>query len=223
MKKKLNIYCVLFILALILGNGLDFAFSFSDMKRLCSEGIAEVKDNMDNDRFENYNVVGVTFHPKVFFGDSCKDSVYNEITKEKEAVYYSSIMVQVPKEKSSSSMENDTLSLIGSIIAIVGNLGFWVIFFITIRSVKRGNVFLLSVSSYLTKAAIFLFVAYVGDWMISWGAYNYAKEMVEIANYEIAPDFIYSSSKLYIGFGLLLLAQIIKHGKELKDENELTI
>ena len=33
----------------------------------------------------------------------------------------------------------------------------------------------------------------------------------------------YCNSDLYIAFGLLLLAQIIKHGKELKEEQELTI
>lgn len=126
-------------------------------------------------------------------------------------------------DKSASSLSNSALSAIGDILEAVGFVGFWIIFFKVIRSVKRGGVFLSSVASYMKKAAIFLLVAYIGELMWSIAHYNYVKEMIELANYNILPELHFGDSKLYVAFGLMLLSQIIMHGKELKDEQDLTI
>lgn len=219
MKKKLNLYCVMFILAIVLGSCMDSFVFFKDIKGIFSEAITEV-DQIDT---EDYNSVAISVLPKSLLNETTQDSIYNEITKEKEGITYDRIEVRVPREKSVSSLSNKALSTIGDTLAAVGFLGFWIIFFKVIRSVKRGDVFLGSVASYIKKAAIFLLVAYIGELMSSIAHYNYTKEMIEMANYNIIPNFHFSDSKLYVAFGLMLLSQIIMHGKELKDENELTI
>ena len=225
MKKKLNLYCLMFILAVGFGVAVDFVTGFNDMRNSFVEGWKDGNADWGKEVPYKYKDVHVTFRTKSFSVDNAtsKDSIYNENTKEKEAISYNSITMQVPKDKAQSSTSTDVLIGIGSILVAIGCLGFWVVFFLAIRSVKRGDVFLSSVASYLNKAAIFLLLVYVGEWVLTWAHYEYVKEMVDIANYDIVPNFEYCNSDLYIAFGLLLLAQIIKHGKELKEEQELTI
>lgn len=219
MKKKLNLYCIMFILSIVLGSCVNFAVYFKDIKSMCSAAITEV----DKIGYEDYNPVAISVLPKSLFNDAPQDSIYNEITKEKEAVDFDRIEVRVPKEKSVSSLSNNALSTVGSILAMVGFLGFWVVFFKVIRSVKRGDVFISSVASYMKKAAIFLIVAYIGELMDAMAHYIYVTEVIELADYNIIPELHFNDSKLYVAFGLMLLSQIIMHGKELKDEQDLTI
>lgn len=215
----------MFIMAVGLGVAVDFVTGFNEMKTSFVEGCRDGNADWGKAAPYKYEDVHVTFRTKSFSADNAisKDSIYNDNTQEKEAINYNRITVQVPKDKANSSTFSNVLIGLGSILVAIGCLGFWVIFFLAIRSVKQGDVFLSSVASYLNKASIFLLLVYVGEWVLSWAHYVYVKEMVEIANYEIVPNFEYNNSNLYIAFGLLLLAQIIKHGKELKDEQDLTI
>lgn len=225
MKKKLNLYCLLFIFAVGFGITINFVAGFKDMKIGFMEAWKGESAEWGKEDPDQYNIAHVTFRPKSFSKDNKlgKDSIYNEITKEKEPVSYNSVDVYISKEKSPSPALSGSLIGIGSILHAIGIIGFWIVFFKAIRSVKHGDVFLLSVASYLTKAAIFLLIVYIGEWVLTWANFEYTKEMVEITNYEIVPDFLYNNSNLYMAFGLLLLSQIIKHGNELKEEQELTI
>lgn len=225
MKKKLNLYCLLFIFAVGFGITLDFVTGFTDIKNAFMEGKRDADEEWRKAAPYRYENADVRFRSKSFSMKQGigKDSIYNEITKEKEALSYNRMVVHVPKDKSCSSSYSEFLLGVGSTLYSVGILGFWIIFFMAIRSVKRGEVFLRLVASNLIKAAIFLLIAYVAEWVITWAHYEHAREMVEIANYEIVPNFKYNNSNLYISFGLLLLSQIIKHGTELKEEQELTI
>lgn len=225
MKKKLNLYCLMFILAVGFGVTIDFVTGFNDMRNGFVEGWKDSNTDWGKEAPYEYVDVYVPFRTKSFSVDNVlsKDSIYNKNTQEKEAINYNRITVQVPKDKAQSSFTAVFLTGIGSLLVAIGCLGFWIVFFRAIRSVKRGDVFLSSVASYLNKAAIFLLLVYVGEWVLTWAHYKLVKEMVDIANYEIVPNFEYSNSDLYIAFGLLLLAQIIKHGEELKEEQELTI
>ncbi len=215
----------MFILAVGFGITVDFVTGLNDMRNGFVEGWNDGRADWGKVAPYKYEDVPVTFRTKSFSADNAisKDSLYNNKTQENEAIRYDRITVQVPKDKAQSSTTTDVLIGIGSILVAVGCIGFWVVFFLAIRSVKRGDVFLTSVASYLNKAAMFLLLVYVGEWVFTWAHYEYVREMVDIANYEIVPNFEYSNSDLYIAFGLLLLAQIIKHGKELKEEQELTI
>lgn len=223
MKKKLNLYCLLFIMAVGLGFALDFVAGIDYFMLGFTEGQKDADAMYGRAEAYKYNDVYVTFRPKSFYQGDTTDSIYNEITNEMEAVNYNKLTVQVPKEKSQISTLCNVLKGGGSMLYSVGILGFWVIFLLTIRSVKRGEVFLLSVANYLAKAAVFLIVAYVGQWLITWGDYEHAKALVSVANHEVVPNFSYDNSYLYVAFGLLVISQIIKQGKELKDEQELTI
>lgn len=225
MKKKFNLYCLMFILAVGFGVAVDFVTGFNDMRNSIVEGWKDENTDWGKEAPYKYVDLDVPFRTKSFSVDNAlsKDSIYNRKTQEKEAISYNRITVQVPKDKVQSSTSTDVLIGIGSFLVVIGCLGFWVVFFLAIRSVKRGDVFLSSVASYLNKAAIFLLLVYIGEWVFTWAQYELVKGMVDIANYEIVPNFEYSNSDLYIAFGLLLLAQIIKHGKELKEEQDLTI
>ena len=226
MKRKLNIYCIMFIMAVAVGITINLVTGYQELLTSFAEGKKSADDEWDKQGAYKYDDVYVTFRPKSFSVGNYigHDSIDNAKTNEREAVSYRSITVQVPSEKARpATAYSNTLLAIGSILYGIGILGFWIIFIITIRSVKRGEVFLLNVASHLMMAAIFLLVAYAAQWVFIWAAYERAIELVAIADYEIVPNYEYDNSLLYIAFGLMLLSQIIKQGKELKDDQELTI
>lgn len=226
MKKRFHLYCMLFLLSVGCGIAIDTITGFSDMVQGFSEGWHDA--DVDNGKEEpyKYNDINVFFRHKSFrIGDAAlgTDSVFNVKANEKEAVNYNKVTVHVSKEKVEMSSLGETLIGVGSLLYSVGILGFWVIFIMIVRSVSKGDVFLHFIANRMTKAAVFLILVYVGQWIVIWGSYEMTVSMVQLEGYEIVPHFQYDNSYLYTGFGLILLAQIIKYGKEMKEENELTI
>lgn len=218
MKKKFHIYCVLFLLSVGCGIAIDVITGYKEMVQSFNAGW--------HGEEEPYNDINVTFRPKSFRTENATfgtDSVYNVITKEKEAVHFNNAVVHVGKDKVELPSFADKLIGLGSLLYVVGILGFWYIFVGIVRSFNDGEVFHHFVASRIMKTSVFLLVMYLAQWIITWGWNDISQSMVQIEGYEIVPHFQYNNSYLYTAFGLMLLAQIIKHGKELKEENELTI
>lgn len=153
----------MFILAVGFGITVDFVTGFNDMRIGFVEGWKDGNADWDKEAPYKYEDVPVTFRTKSFSADNAisKDSLYNNKTQENEAIRYDRITVQVSKDKAQSSTTTDVLIGIGSMLVAVGCIGFWVVFFLAIRSVKRRDVFLTSVASYLNKAAMFLLLVYI--------------------------------------------------------------
>ena len=226
MKKRFHFYCMLFLLSVGCGIAIDTITEFKDFVNGFSEGWHDADVDWGKEEPYKYKDINVFFRPKSFrLGDATlgTDSVYNVLANEKEAVNYNQINVHVSKDKVKMSSLGENLIGFGCILYSVGFIGFWVIFIMIVRSFSRGDVFLHSVANRVTKAAVFLIISYLAQWIVIWGSYELAVSMVQLEGYEIVPHYQYDNSLLYTGFGLILLAQIIKYGKEMKEENELTI
>lgn len=112
-------------------------------------------------------------------------------------------------EKSGIGISSIICSGICTVISLFIILWILVIVFKTIRSIRRGEVFVSQVSKYIERSGILLVALYVVDFIGS------------LVLTMIFADHIHMY--LITGFALMIISQIILMGKELKEDQELTI
>jgi len=99
----------------------------------------------------------------------------------------------------------------------------FVIVFGVIRSVIRSEVFASSLARKLERAGILLVViqllCYAGAYVITYSL----KQMVHLAYYEIKGVAYPSDIFIIVGLILMIVSQIVLMGKDMKEEQELTI
>lgn len=230
MKKRFHIYCTLFLLSIGCGIAIDAITEYEEISDSFSAGWNSGWNSAYAQKGEEgsykYYDIAVSFRPvsatakDATFGT---DSVYNVIAKEKEEVHYNNVVMHIGNDKVEWPSFGENILGLGSLLYIIGIIGFWYFLIVIVRYFRNGDVFLHDIANSLTKAAVFLLVSYLAEWIIIWAWHEMSTSMVELEGYEIVPHFDYNNTHLYISFGLLLLAQIIKYGKEMKEENELTI
>jgi len=98
-----------------------------------------------------------------------------------------------------------------------------VMVFRVIKSIRKGEVFVSNIAHYLEK---------LGAWIIAFVFANFglyclyvytAKQMFSLAHYEIVYNCALDTTSIILGLVLMIISQIILMGKELKEEQELTI
>lgn len=101
----------------------------------------------------------------------------------------------------------------------------WIIVltFKIVRRLRKGEVFIIQVSQYLHRTGWMLVSYYVLAFIYSYAGYLYLSKRVFLAQYEIVPHCDTNVLVLILGFVLLIISQVILMGKDLKEEQELTI
>ncbi len=92
-----------------------------------------------------------------------------------------------------------------------------------IRNVRTGNVFVADIAKKLETLGIMLVGLYFADLITSYAIAQYNIHHVFMADYDIV--FCNTSNIMYIisGLAFMVVSQVILMGKELKDEQDLTV
>ena len=98
----------------------------------------------------------------------------------------------------------------------------FVIVFQVLRSVSRKEVFVTRIAKKLELAGILLAAIWLWDYIRSFIATQILVEYVDMAYYDIK-WFYANFTCLVIGLALMIVSQVILMGKELQEEQELTI
>lgn len=115
------------------------------------------------------------------------------------------------------------LVIVGGLLTL--GLFVWVMILVyhILRSVRSGEVFVSQVARYMHQLG-WMFVGYYFFMSISsYCIYLYLKSTFQVAHYYIVYHNEANILLLILGFSLLIISQIILLGKDLKDEQELTI
>lgn len=136
-------------------------------------------------------------------------------------------LVEVQKVKLTSLSEGDMTTLvIGIIVRIITiALGVWmcIIIWRILRSVMRGEVFVSRVARQLeTTGLLIVGIDLLTRAFLCYATHNWL-EQIQMAHYNIEGNYGGDVHILIIGAVLLVVSQVILKGKELKDEQELTI
>ena len=110
-------------------------------------------------------------------------------------------------------------------IIVITIVVIWILYMVyrLIRNIRRGNIFVAQVAKYLETTGILLSALYLYDLAASYIIYLFCSKNIYLADYYIV--FKNESNIMYIitGLALMIISQIILMGKELKEEQELTV
>lgn len=117
-----------------------------------------------------------------------------------------------------------TVIFITSIIISLAML-IWVLCLVIklIRSIRRGEIFVSNVSKYLETTGRLLSVIYIIQFISSYAEALFFMRNIKLAEYDVVFQNNTNSMLIITGLALMIISQIILMGKDLKDEQELTI
>ena len=101
----------------------------------------------------------------------------------------------------------------------------WIICLIfgLLRKIHRDKVFVEKVSRRMKTTGILLSSLFIFQWIIQYIMNQYCIKHFALANYAIVDKVDANGMLILTGLGLIIFSHIIMMGKELKDEQELTI
>ena len=125
-----------------------------------------------------------------------------------------------------SRVESDIpMYIIGS-GAVVSIIVFLCILYMVIKliiKIRRGEIFVTKVTKYLEVTGILLTFLYLYTLLVSYIATQYFISTIHLADLSIVFKNECNSMYIFTGLALMIISQIILMGKDLKDEQELTI
>jgi hypothetical protein len=231
MTKKLKIYSTLFVVALIV-------LVMSDTFHYSAMGWSPAPDNKMEfaelpSEFEKRDSIpgGVvsTGVPLISYDVNVKSwsradhkALLSTAQGQTYRVDMQKIKVSIPASRTGSKVP---LYFIASsaIFAIIVCL--WVLWLIIklVRSIRRGEIFVTKVAKYLEITGILLSVLYLNALIVSYSITQYFIANIHLADHSIVFKNECNSMYLLTGLGLMIISQIILMGKDLKEEQELTI
>lgn len=239
MNKKLKLYSTIFIVALVIPIITSVVkydtSSFSDPKEKL-EYTEEPQDYVINEKVNDEGqVVEKSRKPELAFSVNVEPIetpngkvLMSESFGQRYKVNMQTVSLALPLDKVKA--ENSSLYYVWAsvvLIAIVvgGVLGIWTLWLVfkVIRNVRRGEIFVAQFATLLDKLGKLLVVYYVMEFVIGFVFAQYCIHNIHIAGYRIVFHDMSNGMYFFTGLGLMIISQIILMGKELKDEQELTI
>ena len=231
MTKKLKIYSTLFVVALIV-------FVVGDTFHYSSMGWSSAPDDKMEfaelpSEFEKRDSIpgGVvsTGVPLISYevnvqswGRADHKALLSTAKGQTYKVDMKKIKVSIPSSRAGSQVPFYFIAS-SAIFAIIVCL--WVLWLIIklITSIRRGEIFVTKVAKYLEITGILLSVLYLNALIVSYGITQYFIANIHLADHSIVFKNECNSMFILTGLGLMIISQIILMGKDLKEEQELTI
>ncbi len=150
---------------------------------------------------------------KVLLSKSKNQTYQVEMTKVNLGVPINRVQSHIPS----------ILILSTAAVAIIVAIWILVLVFKLIFKIRKGEIFVTKVSKYLETAGILLSFLYLFTLAASYLTTQYFINHIQMADYYIV--FKNECDGMYIltGLGLMMISQIILMGKDMKEEQDLTI
>ena len=232
MSKKLKIYSTLFVIAFI-------AVGFSNSFLFRSMGWSPAPDNkmefaelpaeyMTTDTLEDGGTVS-TGHPCFSYElnvHSWSRPDHKVLLSTAQGQTYKvdmkKINISIPASRGGFHFPHYLLgsSIIFWVIAFVWI--FWMVFKVIVK-IRHGEIFVSKVAKYLETTGYLLSFVYLYELIVSYIITQYFIANIHLADHSII--FVDECNSMYLltGLALMIISQIILMGKDLKEEQELTI
>lgn len=235
MNKKLKIYCttlVVIIIGTIVANTFsvtETTWRFSDEKhelKVCSlpEEFGYTEQCGDTTVIRNKTTLSVTV-PVRRHNLAGDDVIISKVNNKTCMVEITEAKLSIPKDQVDFNTTTNWIIGLGVSINII--LVAWLLFIIfrIIRSIFQQNVFVGKMSTNIETVGILLIAYECFQFILTYTITSLAQKHYALATY----DIIFSASKTFdikvviFGLVMMIIAQIILMGKDLKEEQELTI
>ncbi|MBO7538018.1 MAG: DUF2975 domain-containing protein [Prevotella sp.] len=232
MNKKLKIYSTLFVVVLIVLGFTNtfhyYAMGWSPAPDNNMEFAELPSDYMSCDTLPDggtvsyghpYYTYDVNVHPwsrpdhKVLLSTAQGQTYQVEMQK---------IKVGIPASRANS---NFPMYFIGSATVVSIIVFVWILYMVVnlIVKIRRGEIFVTKVAKYLETTGILLSVLYLYELVVSYLITQYFISHIHLADHSIVFKNECNSMYILTGLALMIISQIILKGKDLKEEQELTI
>ena len=231
MTKKLKIYSTLFIVALIV-------LVMSDTVHYSAMGWSPAPDNKMEfaelpSEFEKRDSIpgGVvsTGVPLISYevnvqpwGRQDHKALLSTAQGQTYKVDMQRIKISIPTSRTGSKVP---LYFIASSAIFAVIVCLWILWLVIklIISIRLGVIFVTKVAKYLEITGILLSLLYLNALIVSYSITQYFIANIHLADHSIVFKNECNSMYLLTGLGLMIISQIILMGKDLKEEQELTI
>ena len=234
MNKKLKIYSILFVVALVALTVNNNFFFGSEMWITTSDEKMEIVENpneiVTRDTLESGAVITTTTKAK----STISYEVYVQPKNTKKCLrstagdqVYTINMQKVRLEKPAT---RDNLLNFAPVFAVSSAIVtlivvIWILCMVykLIRRIHQGEVFVAQVAKYLETTGILLTALYLFQWITTYALTQYISKNIMLADYYVVYKNECNSMYIFTGLALMIISQIILMGKELREEQELTI
>lgn len=217
MKKKFNFYCVLMLVVLFLAAVVPVAISFT-------KGFSAGWKSVDNKNARVEGVVNtVQILPKGMPMLEYHDSLYNNATQQMEGVNPLLVIVNSKTLNRGDYTAYNTTMTISGLVKFIAAIVFVVFFIKIILAVKKGRIFDELMEKRLTWCGLILVIYYAIDWLITCVQYNHNLQIYDFEHYFVTINEYPECSVVISGISMLLIGQIFKIARRMKEEQELTI
>ncbi len=224
MKKKFNLYCGLLIAAIVFGIGLTMVQTGYQMYSGGKAGWELAKNDHANgvqrDPMWAFKMVNEMAPVEMMRKNPLEipDSIVNEKTGEKMPLM-TVVGVVWSKDAGNRMMIIQGIGYFNWIFLII----FWIAFIKLIIAVNKGRIFEKSMETQLAWGGWAVFGMYALGWVTTLTNHIMNVQAFEFADYNQMIMQYPDTALLYSAFGMLLMGQIFKIGRQMKEEQELTI
>ena len=224
MKKKFNLYCGLLIAAIVFGIGLTMVQTGYQMYTGGKAGWElakkEHETGVKRDPFWGMRMINEMAPVQMMRKNPLEitDSIVNEKTGEKMA-FMPVVGVVWSKDAGNRMQIIQTIGYFNWVFMII----FWIAFIKLIIAVNKGRIFEKSMETQLAWGGWSVLGMYVLGWVTELTNHILNMQTFEFADYNHMIIQFPDTALLYSAFGMLLMGQIFKIGRQMKEEQELTI
>lgn len=228
MKKKFNLYCVLFIVALVFGFALDYYQGLPDAEAGFKEG-REAAQNSWYKPAANENLhsaIYATLACRTFGDDAYADTLYNNVTQSNVPARLTQVVVNMNrkdvKEHCSFTLY-DIIMTTSSFFYYFLCAWFFIQFLLLFRAVRRGEIFERKIEKWLKRSGILLVMIFISSLAFDFITFYLAKNCLDLTHYVVVFNGDCNMMTLYTGVGMLIFSEILVMGRKMKEEQDLTI
>ena len=224
MKKKFNLYCGLLIAAIVFGIGLTMIqtgyYMYSGGKAGWELAKNDHMNGVQRDPMWAFKMVNEMAPVEMMQKNPLEipDSIVNEKTGEKMPLM-TVVGVVWSKDAGNRMQILQGIGYISWVFLVI----FWIAFIKLIIAVNKGRIFEKSMETQLAWGGWSVFGMYVLGWATQLTNYILNVQTFEFADYNQMIMQYPDTALLYSAFGMLLMGQIFKIGRQMKEEQELTI
>lgn len=239
MNKKLKIYSTLLIVAIVgfaLTETFYIHYNYSTSSNKSEElyfekdGEQYVKNdtlNNETNKSEWQDVLELTFNvrPKNTPGQpTLRSKEPNSIYPDPVKIEMQKVKVKIPYSKSNNIKTYVVLGVVIPFI-IMSVVYIWIFCLVVklIKKIRRGEIFTQQISGYMETSGILMVAAYLLEVATGYFITTAVLSQIKIAYYDIYYVNETNSMLIITGLALMTISQVILMGKELKEEQELTI
>ena len=160
-------------------------------------------------------------HQKILLS-SAKKPYVDKVEKQTYKVTMQKVRLETPASKTKVGLKA-VLLIVSAIVIMIVTIWILCIVYKLVRRIRRGEIFVAQVSKYMETTGILLTVLYLFQWLVSYVFTKYCIQHIQLTDYYVVYKNDTNSMYIITGLALMVISQIILMGKDLKDEQELTI